>query len=172
MANTIANSSAGNSFFTMGGSAVGSTTQPRINQSVMAGVLDTSLSAPGHIADSGFVPTYTQVPYTGYDKVSVINGLTNTLRGSSNTSLRNPASDYFRESIMQADAVRTVKRASAIRANQWNPYTGGYTTLSGANDFAALGNDVEGDSNRAIPGYFAWNYAGSGIREAYSARTQ
>lgn len=172
MANTIANSSAKNNYFTIAGSAaIGATTQPRINTAVIAGILDTSLTA--HPGDTGFVSTTIQVPYTGYDRTSIIRGLSNTVRGAANTVIRSPGSDFYRENVHALDAVETFHRASGIRQNLWNSYSGNWTTIPAvANDYTALGRDDEAISSRAAPGEFAYAYAGSGVRRSYPARTQ
>ena len=171
MANTIANSSAKNNFFTVGGVAITSTTQPKVDVATFAGILDTSLGT--HPNDRGIISTFGGSVYTGFDKVSIIRSLSNSLRGTSNTSIRSPGSEIARESIMQLDAVRTVKTASAIRNNQWVGFSGVWSSSPAtSSDLSALGNDDEADSNRAAPGAFAWAYAGSGVQESYGPRTQ
>ena len=173
MANTIANSTAGNAYFTIAGSsAITSTTQPRQNLSVIAGVVDTSLTA--HPSDSGIVSTYSQVAYTGNDRTSIIRGLSNTIRSTGAiTLIRCPGSDFYREGIRQVDAARTYRIASAIRSGVWNMVSGSFsTTPATANDFSAWGNDDEADSNRAIPGYFSYAFGTGVTQRAYPARTQ
>lgn len=170
MAYTIVNSSDGNTYFTAGGSAITALNQPDLNKSVIAGVADSSLRKA---SDVGLISTYIQTVYTGFDRTSIIRGLSNTLRGSANTVIRNPASDYHREAIRQVDVVRTVRRATEIRNNRYSFFSGIFTTgLPQVNDFAAFGNDDEADSNRAIPGAFTFAYAGSGLNENYGPRTQ
>jgi len=170
MAYTVSNSSDGNTIFTSAGVAINATNQPDLNKSVIAGVSDSSIKKAN---DYGFVSTQYPVAYTGYDRTSIIRGMSNTIKGVANTIIRNPASDYFREGIRQIDAIRTTRRASAIRAGQWHEISGAFIYgLSGANDFSSFGNDDEADSNRAVPGAFTFAYAGSGLNENYPPRTQ
>lgn len=173
MAYTISNPSAGNVYFQTNGSAIGATTQPSVDQSAIAGVLDASITS--NADDYGLISTTVYASYTGHDDISILRGYTTKFQSNAitNTSIQIPGSDYNRPSIDRLQHVHTHRVKTAIRAGYWNPTTGGFSTLPGnADDISAFGTDSEAVSSKAAPGEFAFNYHGTVTQEGYPARTQ
>lgn len=172
MGYTLKNSGSKNSIFTAQGTAKEATSEV-VKSSVMAGVLDSSVAKSTDVGLNAAKDA--KRPYTGYDNVSIIEGISSTLRGSSSTVTRSPGADRnTRQGIMKTNAVRTVKTATAIRDNLWNPVSGEFTSAPGtANDIAAIRVDGEAIVGRALGGVHNYNYGANvatGIR--YPAKTQ
>lgn len=173
--NTVVNSASKNNYFTNAGVAIGSTNQPNVDDTVMAGVLDTSLG----INMYGFVSESFPASYTGNDNTQIIMGVVNTLKKVGSNALREPgAVPPIATGIDQITAVRTTQTAQAIRQGLWVQNSG--TMVSGGadvsplptyNDFSAFGNDNEADSNKGKPGLYSFNPAGSTVtRGSYPPR--
>lgn len=171
--NNIRNSTANadSQYFTAAGVAINASNQPNIDDSVMAGVLDSSLGRDMY----GLVSETEYRGYTGHDRNTVTMGISQVLKGSVSNALRNTSAvPPNRESIHQMDALRTERVTTAIRAGLWHDTSGVFTTAPAvANDFAAVGNDNEADSSKSAPGKFTFNQVGGvPTNSGYSARTQ
>lgn len=173
MAYTISNPSAGNAYFRNNGNAINATTQPQVDSSVIAGVLDSSLTA--NQTDYGLVSNTIYESYTGFDDISILRTYTTQYRDKTvtKTAIQIPGSDFNRPSINDLAHMRTNRVATAIRAGFWNPTTGGFSTLpTSADDISAFGVDDEALSNKAAPGEFAFSYHKTITQKDYPARTQ
>lgn len=173
MSNTVVNSSAKNNFFTAAGSAIGATTQPRINAPAFAGIKDSSINAS---LPTGIISTSPFKFYTGYDNVSIMEGTLNKLRGvAGNTIIRSEGiSGNARVSIAKVNHIRTHLISSGIRTGFLNIMTGKISgvTVGDLDDQTACGTDNESNSNAAIPGGFTYNYDGKKSNQNYNKRTQ
>lgn len=159
--NSTAN--ANSNYFTNAGSAINASNQSSSqDDTVMAGVRDDSLGNNMY----GLVSTTKLVAYTGNDRTQIIMGLTNTLKGSANTTLREAgATPPIPISIPQLNSLRTERVASGIRAGLWSWTSGIFTStlgksLASTNDFSAVGNDLVADATRSAPGNIFYNQAG------------
>lgn len=176
MGYTYKNSAAKNTIFSMNGTAKAATSEV-VKNSTLAGVLDSSIPAK----DVGLnAAKDAKRAYTGYDNVSIIEGISSTLRGSSNTVTRSPGADRnTRQGILKTASVRTVKTSTAVRNGYWNSVSGQFQTTGGevfpatANDFTAFGVDGEAIVGRSLGGAHNYNYGANvatGVR--YPAKTQ
>lgn len=177
MGYTYKNSASKNSIFTAAGVAKAATSDV-VKNSTIAGVLDSSVAKA---SDVGLVPASDKKrTYTGYDRVSILDGVAGNLRGVASTTLLSPGSDKnTRKSILSLNALRVNKTATAVRDGKWNPVSGQFQATGGrvypgtANDFATVGVDRETLSSKAVGGIHNYNYGATvatGI--AYPARTQ
>lgn len=162
-------------YFTAAGAAINASNQPNIDDTVMAGTPDSALGRDMY----GLVSKTYPVAFTGTERSNIIMGIPNTLRGSVNTSLKEGATPPTPISTPQMNSLQTRKVTTAIRAGQWHEISGVYavsgvgrTNPATANDFAAIGNDNEADSNKSAPGKFTYNQVGGlPTNSGYGART-
>lgn len=176
MANTIVNSADKNRYFTNAGVAIVATNQPNINDTVMAGTLDSALGADMY----GFVPSSpiaNVTSTTGYNNTQVIMGISNTIRGVANTALQSPGAEPPESiSTSQLTALRVNPVGSGLRAGTWNVFSGDFVPSIlniNRNDFAAVGNDNESDSDKDSPGFYTFlSNGGSPTTTGYPSRSQ
>jgi len=98
------------------------------------------------------------------------------VHGVNETRLAAGAADYGRAKLHAVRAVRTQQVATAIRAGNWVPISGKFSTQpTQVNDFAGWGTDevTQKDStNYALKGEFVYRYGGpSGSLNDYNGKT-
>lgn len=116
----IVNPAAGDRYFTIGGVAIGSTTQPKVNSGSMAGVLSSSIAGDDV---AGYQPQIQHINNVDHESLQTIHMVE-----------ASPSANESKKGDNARNKLRSVKTATAIRNDQWVPYSGSWSVDPSVSD--------------------------------------